>query len=191
MSVSDVKLELRRFVRLTRGARSEADRRLAGTNFTTNLSALIAEEQWSLIAAFIPTDSEPAITGLLETLVEHGIRVDVPVSSPNGILEWIALSPGFSMTLAADSQGMPIPSSGDRGNTEPDVVFVPAAAVDRDGNRLGWGKGYYDRFLATIDPSTPVVAVVFDSDVVVEVPAEPHDISVDVIVTERDIYRVQ
>jgi 5-formyltetrahydrofolate cyclo-ligase len=72
-----------------------------------------------------------------------------------------------------------------------DAVLVPAAAVDREGNRLGWGKGYYDRFLDSIDSSTVVIAVVFDSDVLDDIPAEPHDKTVNLIVTERDIYRAR
>ena len=72
-----------------------------------------------------------------------------------------------------------------------DAVLVPAAAVDRDGNRLGWGKGYYDRFLQSVDGSPLVVAVVFDSDIVSSVPIEPHDVPVNAIVTEFEVAFVQ
>ena len=93
--------------------------------------------------------------------------------------------------MTTDSMGMPVPTSGQRGPVgQVDVVFVPAAAVDRDGNRLGWGKGYYDRFLSGLDPSTFVVAIVFDADILAHIPTEPHDIGVDVIITERDVYTV-
>lgn len=192
MSVGDAKSELRRFVRLTRAARSARELDEAQTAFGIALATLIAEEKWTRVAAFIPTATEPPILGVLESLVADGVDVAVPVSSPDGLLEWIRVERGFVDDMTRDSMGMPIPTSGTRVHlTETDVVLVPAAAVDRDGHRLGWGKGYYDRFLKTLSPDTFVVAVVFDSDVVMEIPVEPHDVGVDVIVTERDIYTVQ
>ena len=192
MSVGDVKSELRQFVRLTRAARSSAERDEAMAGFGVAMTTLIAEESWTRVAAFIPTATEPPILDTLATLVESGVETFVPVSTPDGILDWVRLERGFVDDMTTDSMGMPVPTSGQRGPVnQVDVVFVPAAAVDRDGNRLGWGKGYYDRFLAGLDPSTFVVAVVFDADILAEIPAEPHDIGVDVIITERDVYTVQ
>lgn len=192
MSARDVKTELRQFVRLTRSARSVAEREASTAGFGVALTTLIAEEEWRRVAAFIPTPTEPPILDTLESLVADGVSVAVPVSSSDGLLEWITVDRGFLDDMTTDSMGMPIPTSGHRTATiDVDVVFVPAAAVDRHGNRLGWGKGYYDRFLATLDPSTFVVAVVFDSDIVDDIPVESHDVGVDVIITERDVYTVQ
>ncbi len=192
MTVGDGKSELREFVRLTRAARSAGERDEAAAGFGVALLTLIAEEDWHSVAAFIPTSSEPPILDALEALVAKGVEVSVPVSTPDGLLEWIRLEHGFVDDMTTDSMGMPIPTSGQRVHlTQADAVFVPAAAVDRAGNRLGWGKGYYDRFLKTLDPSTFVVAVVFDSDVVLDIPTEPHDVGIDVIITERDVYTVQ
>ncbi len=66
-----------------------------------------------------------------------------------------------------------------------DVVIVPALAVDTRGTRLGYGKGYYDAFLAGL--SAPTVCPLFDACVVKLVPAEPHDVPVGVIITETRI----
>lgn len=192
MSVGEVKAELRQFVRLTRAARSSAERDEATAAFGIAMTTLVAEEGWTRVAAFIPMSTEPPVTDTLAALVESGIETFVPVSNPDGILDWIRLERGFVDDMTTDSMGMPIPTSGDRGPvTAFDAVFVPAAAVDRDGHRLGWGKGYYDRFLSQLDPTTFVVAVVFDADILAEIPVEPHDVGVDVIITERDVYTVQ
>lgn len=192
MSTDDAKSELRQFVRLTRAARNPHELDVAQTAFGIALTTLISEEKWNRVAAFIPTPTEPPILGVLESLVSDGIDVTVPVSRPDGVLEWIRVERGFVDDMTTDSMGMPVPTSGQRIHlTEVDAVLVPAAAVDRYGNRLGWGKGYYDRFLTTLSPDTFVVAVVFDSDVLAEIPTEPHDVGVDIIVTERDIYTVQ
>ena len=191
MPVGDAKAELRRFVRLTRAARSVDELAAASVEFDRGLLALAESESWSRVAAFIPTPTEPPILGAIRQLVSDGCEVSVPVSGGDGLLCWIRLEPGFDDQWALDAMGMPIPASGDETILEAvDVVLVPAAAVDRDGGRLGWGKGYYDRFLSTIESETTVVAVVFDADIVNSVPVEGHDIPVDIIVTERDVYAV-
>jgi 5-formyltetrahydrofolate cyclo-ligase len=54
-------------------------------------------------------------------------------------------------------------------------VIVPALAVGRDGHRLGRGAGCYDRALARVGPAVPTVALLYDSELLDTVPAEPHD----------------
>ena len=88
--------------------------------------------------------------------------------------------------------GMPIPSTGAQATPSGlDAVLIPAAAVDRDGNRLGWGKGFYDRFLPSVDGDPLLIAVVFDSDRVDQIPTEEHDAPIDAIVTETEIVFTQ
>jgi 5-formyltetrahydrofolate cyclo-ligase len=65
-----------------------------------------------------------------------------------------------------------------------DWVLVPGVAFDPSGRRLGYGGGYYDRLLALLAPGTPRIAGAFDLQVVARVPAAPHDLVVDAIVTE-------
>ena len=67
-----------------------------------------------------------------------------------------------------------------------DLVIVPGVAFDRDGNRLGRGKGYYDRLLPRI-PSAYKVGICFPFQIVEEVPAEPFDIRMDEIMESLNI----
>jgi len=67
------------------------------------------------------------------------------------------------------------------------VIVVPALAVDRDGNRLGFGAGFYDRFLH--DVQLPTIVPAYDFQVVKEVPSETTDVKVSFIVTENEIIR--
>ena len=75
----------------------------------------------------------------------------------------------------------------------PIFVLVPAVAIDCEGNRLGGGAGYYDRWLAGARAATPVprtLATVFGGQMVdpmTRIPTEPHDQPVDGVVTERDV----
>jgi 5-formyltetrahydrofolate cyclo-ligase len=70
------------------------------------------------------------------------------------------------------------------------VVIVPALAVDLSGQRIGYGKGFYDRLLAKIQPPAFAVAVVYDFEVIPEVPATEYDRPVDMVVTDRRSWRV-
>ncbi len=72
-----------------------------------------------------------------------------------------------------------------------EVVIVPALLVDTSGNRLGFGKGYYDRFL-TQCPQALKIACVYDWQIVHKLPSLKHDIAMDMIISERRIlsYRI-
>lgn len=71
---------------------------------------------------------------------------------------------------------------------EIDLVLVPGLAFDRRGGRVGRGKGYYDRFLQRIAPSVPKVGLAFEWQLVDEIPVTPHDVRMDLVVTEKNIY---
>jgi len=70
-----------------------------------------------------------------------------------------------------------------------DLVLMPGIAFDRHGNRLGYGLAYYDRFLAELSPSTVIIALAYDFQVLSVLPHEDHDRKVDIIITEREIIR--
>lgn len=67
-----------------------------------------------------------------------------------------------------------------------DVVIVPGVAFDKEGNRMGYGRGYYDRFLQDI--SAVRVGVCHSFQVIESVPCEEHDVKMDIIVTESGIW---
>jgi 5-formyltetrahydrofolate cyclo-ligase len=69
-----------------------------------------------------------------------------------------------------------------------DVFIVPGVAFTRDGRRIGRGAGYYDSTLALRNPQAQMVGVAFECNVVERVPTEPHDVSVDFLVTERGVF---
>lgn len=67
--------------------------------------------------------------------------------------------------------------------SEIEMVVVPAVAYDRRGNRLGRGKGFYDRLLK--NTSAAKVGIGYDFQLIDEVPAEPHDVSMDIVITQN------
>ena len=70
-----------------------------------------------------------------------------------------------------------------------DLVLVPGMAFGENGTRMGFGGGYYDRFLETIRPDAVTIALIREAFVCNEIPLEPHDKCVDVLITEDRIHR--
>lgn len=67
-----------------------------------------------------------------------------------------------------------------------DIVLVPGIAFDKEGHRIGYGFGYYDKFLKKV-PKAVKIGLCFDFQVVEKIPHEEHDVPVDMIVTEKKV----
>lgn len=72
---------------------------------------------------------------------------------------------------------------------EMDLVFVPGSAFDEEGDRCGYGGGFYDNYLPLTRPGTPWVALAFEAQLVPRIDCEAHDLPVTTIVTERRVIR--
>ena len=86
--------------------------------------------------------------------------------------------------------GMPEPTGellGPIAVNDVDLMVIPAAAVDTTGMRLGWGRGYFDKTIGSMERCPPVYAVVFDDELVAEVPRDVHDQPVTGVVTPTRI----
>lgn len=68
-----------------------------------------------------------------------------------------------------------------------EMAVIPCVAFGRDGHRLGYGKGYFDRFLRQLSPNCLKVGIGFDFQLLSELPQEAHDVPLDVIITDREI----
>ena len=131
------------------------------------------------IAAYYPVGAEPDTRGLLFALWKRGSYVLLPLLRPDGDLDWASYEGPES--LVPGPRGLLEPGEPPRGPgvvARADVVLAPALAVDRAGNRLGRGGGSYDRALARVGPLVPLIALVYDAELVDRVPAEPHDVKV-------------
>jgi len=68
------------------------------------------------------------------------------------------------------------------------LIIVPGVAFDKTGNRIGTGKGYYDRFLPRC-PNAIKIGLAFDEQILDQVPKDPYDVAVDFIVTDNEVYK--
>jgi 5-formyltetrahydrofolate cyclo-ligase len=132
-------------------------------------------------------DPEP----LLARLRERGARVALPrVSGMRDLdLHWI----DGPHQCEAGSFGIlePTPDCARAALDQIDLVLVPGVAFDRDGNRLGYGGGFYDALLAALRPGVRTVGLAFDEQVFETIPAEEHDWRVDTVVTPSAVYPIE
>lgn len=126
------------------------------------------------VAAYVSTGTEPGTGVLLDALLGRGRRVILPVLQPDDDLDW-AVHTG---ELVPARRGLLEPAGpllGAEAVATADVVLVPGLAVSAAGERLGRGGGSYDRALARVPVGTPVWILLYDEEVGVPVPVEPHD----------------
>jgi len=184
VTVQQVKTRMRAEARMRRRSRTKAEQRDLASGVTEALGDLIADLGATSLAIFLSTSSEPETREAIGALSSRGVQVFAPVSHAGGVMKWTPVD--ANTPERPGPGGMPEPDI-DAGATSTsirvDVVICPAAAVDDTGTRLGWGGGYYDRFLADLPAETPVFALVFDNDVITDLPREAHDMPVTGVVT--------
>jgi len=73
--------------------------------------------------------------------------------------------------------------------SEVDIAIIPGVVWSIEGHRIGYGKGYYDRYLSSLDKNIPTVGLSYDFQLKSKVPVRKHDIGVQIIVTESKIIR--
>jgi 5-formyltetrahydrofolate cyclo-ligase len=104
--------------------------------------------------------------------------------------EFIALPFRGFERLKKGAYGIPEPDFQDKSGPfrgDLDLIIVPGVAFDKNGSRLGMGKGFYDRYLAKLD-SVPGIGLAFEEQILADIPKEPYDKPVDILITDKNIY---
>ncbi len=174
-----LRAELRERRRIRTSAQQASDR----AGLTAHLTELASDLGVRSVAAYLSLPEEPDTRPFLRWTAEQGIRVLLPISRDDGLLDW---APYDGADEDTDVLGMPTPTSellAPSAINDVDLILVPAAAVDRTGMRMGWGRGYFDKTLGSMENCPPVYAVIFDDELVEAVPQERHDMPVGGVVT--------
>ena len=161
----------------------------ANEGFAAQLIALATETGARTISAYLSTSFEPDTRAFLNWALADGRRVPLPIARQDGLLDW---AEGDGETETEGLYGLPEPVGGILGPiaiNDADLIVIPASAVDTRGTRMGWGRGYFDRTLGSMEKRPPVFAVVFDDEILDQVPRELHDAPVDGAVTPTRIIR--
>ena len=153
------------------------DRRAGAGGLLRDVVLALPETQMAgTVAAYISVGTEPGTRSLVYALWKRGAYVLLPLLRPDNDLDWASYEGPDS--LAAARRGLLEPTEPPRGPgavASADLVIVPALAVDRHGRRLGRGGGSYDRALARVGGAVPTIALLYDDELLDELPAGPHD----------------
>ena len=150
---------------------------------------------WRCVAGYLPLRTEPGSMDALADLRALGVRVLVPVLLADRDLDWTQWD-GTQWNgnqwngNQGDGPDQNTPFSGPLGVdaiAAADAVLVPALAVAHDGTRLGRGGGSYDRALARVPAGVPRIALLFDGELVAELPREPWDQPVTAVITPSGV----
>jgi 5-formyltetrahydrofolate cyclo-ligase len=170
------KAALRRRILAARAGLSVDQRAAAGRALRDAILALPQVQMAGTVAAYYSIGSEPDTHGLVYALWKRGSYVLLPRLRPDMDLDWASYEGPDS--LRPGPRGLTEPTEPSRGVpavSRADLVIVPALAVDRRGARLGRGGGSYDRALARVGPQVPTIALLYDGELLGEVPAAVHD----------------
>ncbi len=202
-------LEAKRALRTEIAERVASLGRLARKQKTRSLAAFALRSPplggRGLVLAYRAMEDEACIDDLVETLAARGWRVAFPQIDATGTMRLVELATGAGLpTLlhpsrwASDRYGIRAPRTDGAGarcvwSRELDAVLVPGRAFDRAGNRLGRGKGYYDRLIARLRPDArgATIGIGFAEQLAPSVPVSADDRRVAWIATDQGLMRVR
>lgn len=184
------KLHIRKRMRALRLGYSPASLEKRSERIVHRALASLERDQVRSVASFWPMAgrAEVDLRKLDAALRERGVQLHYPFMTP---LPAGGFRTGFALTDSADE----LRDRG-RGFLEPDparvvgpndldIVLVPALAADATGMRIGYGAGYYDATLGDVRPPARAWIVVFDFQLLAELPSEAHDVACDLILTDE------
>lgn len=140
-----------------------------------------------IVGGYFPISSEIDDINLLNEFRKRGFKTSLPVIKKNLkmiFVEWSSKDP-----LCVNKFGIPEPSNNKK--VIPDIILIPLVSFDKKLTRLGYGGGFYDRFLNNIKNKKKIVKIglAFSCQLSKKfLPKNPHDQAVDFVVTEKKIY---
>jgi 5-formyltetrahydrofolate cyclo-ligase len=178
-AVAEAKSLVRAEVRAARSARETSAEE--STRLSEQLGQYCLDNKVAVAAAYLPLPGEPNISEFLVWAKANAIKLLMPVVTGQN-LRWVE----FDSETRVGELGFAEASGKPADLSSANVIFLPGLSVDLAGNRLGQGKGYYDRSLQQLSGSkrqAKLVAVVFDEEIKLSLPTEAHDEKVDAAVT--------
>lgn len=154
------------------------------------IEALKEYKDADVILLYFPTRSEPDISPLADIARRDGKKIAFPISvTKDCTLDFRFISSPDELEIGAYGIREPRADAERATLSERTLCIVPALAVDADGYRLGYGKGYYDRFLSTFEGSA--VVAIHSSLVCERLPRNDTDIPIKTIITETGAIRLK
>jgi len=176
------KSQLRAELLNKRRAIAPKERRLAGESALLSLKNIVPKD--AVAAAYWPMADEFDVQSIINWLHENNITCVLPcIAAKDKPLLFRRYAKGDVLA----KKFIPEPPENSPLLT-PDIILVPMVGFDRRGYRLGMGGGFYDRTLAATSAKT--IGVAFAATEVEKIPAEPHDIRMHAILTEKELIEI-
>lgn len=191
--------DIRKQIRRQRQQLNEAQRHAASLAISANLVRTPLFRQSRRIAGFIANDGEPDLDPLMERAWAQHKELHLPIIGlPNLNRLWFGRYEAGD-TLMPNRFRIPEPVLALHEATPPwglDLVLMPLVAFDPQGNRLGMGKGYYDRTFSFLRQrrhwrKPHLVGIAYEFQKFGQLPFQPWDVPLDAIVTEQSVYNVR
>lgn len=188
-SANAAKLALRDQLLTTRNRRGLLEVGDAARALTEHVLAAPEVRRAATVTAYVSVGTEPGTTALLDALVGLGKRVVLPVVLPDLDLDWAVYEGPTSLAPARMGLLEPVGRRlGPDSVGTADLLLIPGLAVSGSGDRMGRGGGCYDRALARVPVGTPVWVLLYDDELGLDVPVEPHDRPVTGAVTPSGLH---
>ncbi len=131
---------------------------------------------------------EVSTTGMIEFCLTEGIRVAVPVCKAHSCMDFYYIS-SLDETKQNKYGILEPEENEDRlaSPSEADLIIIPGLKFDKRGYRLGWGGGFYDRYLKNC--SCPKIGICYEDEITELLPVDNYDVKVDMLVTDKTIYK--
>jgi 5-formyltetrahydrofolate cyclo-ligase len=187
MTATLSKADLRAAALAKRDALSD-EQRAAAAQGLAKCGLPVAITPGMVVSAYSPIRNEIDPVPLMRKLAEQGAKLALPAVLARGkSLAFRAWSPDDRLMLGP--LGIPEPSPA-AAEMIPDVMLIPLAAFDRQGHRIGYGAGHYDYTLAHLRKVKAIAAVgiAFAVQEIKAVPALPHDVALDYVLTEKKMF---
>ena len=171
-----------------RAALSVDERKHVSARLSHHLVHLIAARypdfSGLILSGYWPIKSEPDLREAFATLHHKGMRLALPVVAEKAApLEFHAWKPGDPMERGF--WNIPVPTQKIR--VTPDILLAPLVGWDRQGYRLGYGGGYFDRTLSSLHTKRFVIGVGLSAGELATIFPQPHDIPLDAVLTEQGL----
>lgn len=187
MTPRELKAALRMERLALRDAMTPEARVKASLKMLDHAGDVIEFEPGQVISGFWPIRSEVDIRPLMTRLGARGARLCLPVILDKKTIVFRELVPGAPIVETGFGTTGP---GEDAPVLDPDIMLVPLSAFDRTGHRIGYGAGYYDRAIERLRRKghmPRLIGIAFDCQEVASVPAEPHDVALDALLTESGL----
>src|SRR5664279_5831934 len=186
-SASLSKADLRAAALAKRDALSEA-KRAAAAKALAKRGLPIEIAPHTIVSGYSPIRSEIDPVPLMRALAAKGVRLALPAVMARGkTLAFRVWSPDDRLMMGPLGILEPSPAAAE---LVPDIMLVPLAAFDRQGHRIGYGAGHYDFTLEHLRKTKAIIAIgtAFAVQEIETVPALPHDVALDYVLTETDAF---